>query len=111
MIKRRSFIAGVACLVSTTATSALAHKNKSNKFVLANKYQPQTVRLSDHKQGTLVIDPRNHFLYLVLAGSKARRYGVGVGKAGLVFKGSATIGRKAKWPSWTPTANMIRREP
>ncbi|MGB7432438.1 MAG: L,D-transpeptidase, partial [Ahrensia sp.] len=25
--------------------------------------------------------------------------------------GSATIARKAKWPSWTPTQNMIRREP
>ena len=23
----------------------------------------------------------------------------------------ATIGRKAVWPSWTPTANMMRRKP
>jgi len=36
---------------------------------------------------------------------------VGVGKAGLAFKGEAVIKWKAKWPSWTPTANMIRREP
>jgi lipoprotein-anchoring transpeptidase ErfK/SrfK len=42
---------------------------------------------------------------------KARSYGVGVGKAGLTFKGMATIKPKAEWPSWTPTANMIRRNP
>lgn len=41
----------------------------------------------------------------------ARRYGIGVGRAGLVFRGSADIGRKAEWPSWTPTKNMIKREP
>ena len=36
---------------------------------------------------------------------------MGVGKAGLAFKGTANIARKAKWPSWTPTKNMIRRQP
>ena len=58
-----------------------------------------------------MVDPRNHFLYLVERGGKARRYGVGVGKAGRAFRGGATIARKAKWPRWTPTQNMIRREP
>ena len=39
------------------------------------------------------------------------RYGIGVGKAGLEFEGGARIGRKAEWPRWTPTPNMIAREP
>ena len=55
----------------------------------------------------LRLDPTD----LVERWGKARRYGVGVGKAGLAFKGSAEIKRKAEWPSWTPTANMIKREP
>ncbi|KKN79087.1 hypothetical protein LCGC14_0344150 [marine sediment metagenome] len=33
--------------------------------------------------GTIVVDPRARFLYLVMENGKAMRYGVGVGKAGL----------------------------
>ncbi|MBZ0229326.1 MAG: L,D-transpeptidase, partial [Bauldia sp.] len=36
---------------------------------------------------------------------------VGVGRAGLVFRGEAVVGRKAEWPSWRPIDNMIRRSP
>ncbi|WP_420134074.1 L,D-transpeptidase [Rhodopseudomonas sp.] len=61
--------------------------------------------------GTVVVEPRKRFLYLVLDGGKALRYGVGVGKAGLAFTGTAQVGRKAEWPNWTPTSNMIAREP
>lgn len=61
--------------------------------------------------GTIVVDPRDRFLYLVMENGKALRYGVGVGKEGLEFSGKARIGRKATWPHWTPTPNMIRREP
>jgi lipoprotein-anchoring transpeptidase ErfK/SrfK len=42
---------------------------------------------------------------------KAVRYGVGVGKAGLEFRGTATIQDKKEWPHWTPTQDMMRREP
>ena len=61
--------------------------------------------------GTVVVDPAAHFLYLVEPNGKAMRYRVGVGKAGFAFAGNATIARKADWPGWTPTANMLRREP
>ena len=61
--------------------------------------------------GTLIVDPYNRFLYLVMEGGKAMRYGVGVGKAGFEFTGSATVGRKGNWPRWTPTPDMLRREP
>ncbi|CAX22374.1 putative L,D-transpeptidase catalytic domain (YkuD) [Methylorubrum extorquens DM4] len=61
--------------------------------------------------GTLVVDPHGRFLYLVMEGGKAMRYGVGVGKAGFEFTGEATVARKASWPRWTPTPDMIRRDP
>jgi lipoprotein-anchoring transpeptidase ErfK/SrfK len=61
--------------------------------------------------GTIVVDTNNRFLYLVQENGKAMRYGIGVGRAGLAFAGTATVGRKAEWPRWTPTANMIAREP
>jgi lipoprotein-anchoring transpeptidase ErfK/SrfK len=64
-----------------------------------------------HKPGTVIVDTPARRLYLVLGNNRAIRYGVGVGRAGLALSGGATVGRKAEWPSWTPTANMIRREP
>jgi len=64
------------------------------------------------RPGTIVVDTPNRFLYLTMEGGRAMRYGVGVGKTeALVFRGTATVGRKAEWPTWTPTANMQRREP
>ena len=64
------------------------------------------------RPGTIVVDPGARFLYLVREGGKAMRYGVGVGKTeAFNFQGEASIGRKAEWPRWTPTKDMIAREP
>ena len=109
MLDRRNFLraAAASALAFAVPFSALAHSGP-----IAHKYLPQTVRFGGrYRPGTIVVDPRGRFLYLVQGGGKARRYGVGVGRAGLAFSGTATIARKAKWPRWTPTKNMIRREP
>ena len=34
-----------------------------------------------------------------------------IGRSGLYEPGTYTVGRKAKWPRWTPTPQMIEREP
>jgi lipoprotein-anchoring transpeptidase ErfK/SrfK len=61
--------------------------------------------------GTIIVDPNRRFLYLVMEDGQALRYGVGVGRQGFGWSGRAIIQRKARWPKWTPTANMIRRDP
>lgn len=62
--------------------------------------------------GTIVVDPAQRYAYLVGEKGFALRYGVGVGKEEAYnFRGDARVGRKAEWPRWTPTPNMIRREP
>lgn len=61
--------------------------------------------------GTIVVDPAERFLYYVHERGRAVRYGVGVGRAGYQFRGDAYVARKAKWPRWTPTANMIADNP
>lgn len=66
---------------------------------------------TDERVGTIVVDPHARFLYLVMENGKAMRYGVGVAKSGLEYQGDADISRKASWPGWTPTPNMIKREP
>ncbi len=63
------------------------------------------------KAGTIVIDTGQRYLYLVQANGKAIRYGVGVGREGFLWKGRATIGRKAEWPGWTPPPPMRKRQP
>lgn len=61
--------------------------------------------------GTIVVDAHARKLYYVTGSGRAMRYSIAVGRVGLGFKGSAVISRKEKWPSWTPTANMIRTMP
>ena len=55
--------------------------------------------------------PSSFYLYWVTEPRKAIRYGVGVGRAGLEFKGVATIDVKKEWPTWRPTPEMIARDP
>lgn len=66
---------------------------------------------TNHKVGTLVVDPHGKFLYLVQSGGKAMRYGIGVGKAGFEWSGEAHVGWKQEWPKWTPPDEMIERRP
>lgn len=78
----------------------------------APQFRRKKVRYTgDKPPGSIVIDTSEHYLYAIEEGGWATRYGVGVGEQGLTFKGPATVGRKAEWPSWTPTANMMRRKP
>lgn len=65
----------------------------------------------DEKPGTIVVDTYMRKLYLVLEGGRAIRYPIAVGREGSSFRGNGVIGRKAEWPSWQPTANMIRTRP
>ena len=104
MMKRRHFLA--SGLAATTLPAA------ARAFEVAPKFKPQEVRISSqYAPGQLLILPRAHFLYFVTEPNKALRYGVGVGKAGLEFTGTATIDVKKKWPTWRPTDEMIEREP
>ena len=65
-----------------------------------------------YRPGTIVVNIGERRLYLVEPGGVAMRYAVGVGREeALNFRGSAVIGRKAEWPHWSPTADMIRRMP
>ena len=76
------------------------------------RYQRQVVSYSGGEApGTIIVDTGAKHLYLVQSGGKALRYGVGVGKQGFGWSGSAKVGRKAQWPRWTPTQAMMKRQP
>jgi lipoprotein-anchoring transpeptidase ErfK/SrfK len=61
--------------------------------------------------GTIVVDTPNTYLYYVLGGGKAVRYGIGVGREGFTWSGVRAIERKAEWPDWVPPPEMIQRQP
>ena len=61
--------------------------------------------------GTLIVDTPNTYLYYVLGGGRAIRYGVRVGRDGFTWTGVQKITRKAEWPDWHPPPEMIDRQP
>jgi lipoprotein-anchoring transpeptidase ErfK/SrfK len=61
--------------------------------------------------GTIIINSPEHMLYLVEAGGKALRYGVGVGRPGFTWAGVHNITNKREWPDWTPPDDMLKRRP
>ena len=61
--------------------------------------------------GSIVVDPHRHYLYYILPNGRAMRYGVGVGREGFGWSGSANIHNKQEWPDWYPPKEMIERQP
>ncbi|WP_297322305.1 L,D-transpeptidase [uncultured Bartonella sp.] len=61
--------------------------------------------------GTIVVDTKRRYLYLVRINGKAIRYGVSVGREGFAWSGRGIIQYKRKWPTWTPPKEMIARQP
>ena len=66
---------------------------------------------SKESPGTIVVDPKAHYLYFIEADGKAMRYGVGVGKQGFAWQGAAIIKTKQEWPDWYPPKEMVERHP
>ncbi|MEM6666385.1 MAG: L,D-transpeptidase [Pseudomonadota bacterium] len=81
-----------------------------------NKIEPQFYRQqvpysSPEVVGTIIVDTDARYLYLTQENGMAMRYGVGIGRAGFDWSGRAVIPWKRPWPTWTPPAEMIEREP
>jgi lipoprotein-anchoring transpeptidase ErfK/SrfK len=121
---------GILAAAALVAATALTTEASANPFGWFGQplfgYGPPTdngnqVRADLHRRvvdlrtneapGTIIIDTANTYLYLVLPGGQAMRYGIGVGREGFIWSGVKTIERKAEWPDWTPPPEMIARSP
>lgn len=79
---------------------------------IPRKYHRQIVSYeTKEKPGTIIVDTKEKYLYLVMDDGKAMRYGIGVGREGFEWSGVARVAMKREWPTWTPPAPMIRRQP
>lgn len=108
------------CMQSTRQPASEANLTpRDKKLLAAAPYEtaaiPEPYRrhiVTYHRKeapGTIVIDSDARYLYYVVPGGQAIRYGVSVGEQALAFSGVAKIGRKQEWPSWTPTPDIKAR--
>lgn len=119
---------GLAAMVAGCSTSGGALKTYSSSYTsvrdagyriptvpvskVPRKYHRQLVRYeTKEKPGTIIVDTKAKFLYFVEGEGKAMRYGIGVGRAGFEWSGTARVAAKRKWPTWTPPREMIGRQP
>lgn len=106
MTTRRRFIAAAAA--SLLAAPAVAQQ----VVRIPRDWLPTDLEVGDGlPAGVIYVDVANTWLYLGLGDGMARRYKVAVGAPGRSFQGQAYVARKAEWPSWVPTPEMIALEP
>ena len=133
-MKRRSFLISTGFMFSASLMGPLASQAQdqqaqwdawdaevtpagyfgasSNPWGLESRLLPTLVRAKDGlRPGDIHVDAVARYLYHIQRDGTAMRYGVAIGRAGLYQAGTFRVGRKAKWPAWTPTAQMISREP
>lgn len=119
-LTRRAFAIGLPLLAAGCTTAdygSMQDSGFSIPPVNMSNMDPSLMRQEvawngKEKPGTIVVNVELRRLYLIEPGGKALRYGVGVARtAAANFRGTAVIGRKEKWPHWTPTENMMAAIP
>lgn len=126
LVDRRSFIVGT--LASIAIANRLEASDKKwyigtiqdrpyniqlvNKSLIPEQFhRTQVAYTTSEPPGTILIDKQKFFLYHIDGPNSAIRFGIAVGRDGQRWEGETVVGRRARWPTWTPTANMRRRNP
>jgi lipoprotein-anchoring transpeptidase ErfK/SrfK len=105
MITRRRFLASAALLAVPYRANAeeLFPIDLKQAKQVAFKHQMQEVKFETAEpEGTIIVDPKKCFLYLVQGNGTAIRYGVAVGKSTHAWTGEVTIAKMKEWPRWFP---------
>src|SRR5947209_2769281 len=123
---RLRFLAGAFCTAALIAAGSASAAptgrpapqgyypvNPFTHFLAIFSAVPRTVvsYAGNYKAGTVIVSTRERRLYLVLGNGQALRYGIGVGRDGFTWSGTATVSAKREWPDWTPPDEMLRRRP
>lgn len=100
------------------AGMTLTSSTPSNGLSLQSNRTPHPAYLrqlvaynTSERVGTIVVNTGDKFLYLVLPGGQALRYGIGVARTGFEWSGAHNVTAKRTWPGWTPPAEMRVRQP
>src|ERR1700757_2991799 len=109
------------CMETTTfeATNQTNFKPRDKEYLAKIRYTNVAVAepfrraiVEYHRKeapGSIVVDSDNHYLYYVMDGGKAIRYGITVGEEAMAWSGIAKVGAMTEWPAWHPTSGEIER--
>ncbi|UWQ93868.1 L,D-transpeptidase (plasmid) [Aliisedimentitalea scapharcae] len=134
MLTRRHFIQSSAALFAATVASPVLARTSptgsqkaawdaqitptgydaatSNPWGVHTRFLPQRVTAKNGLvPGDIHVDAVARYLYHIEEGGTAMRYGVAIARGNLYEPGTYVIRRKVEWPTWTPTASMIERNP
>ncbi len=107
---RRTLIASLAAALPLAGSRAaeLVPVFESEAQEVPYKYRRREVDFTtEEAAGTVIVDPKQRWLFHVLGNGRATRYGVAVGQEGKGWSGEAVVRRKEKWPRWTPTKEHL----
>lgn len=89
-----------------------AAARSAEDWVVPEEFLSRPVSFRDEQEvGAIIVDPDYFELYWVTAPNEGVLFRVGVGRGERYEAGRFTVGAKKEWPSWTPTDEMIAREP
>ena len=92
------------------ADKAQLAKARYEKHAVAEPFRRAIVEYHRKEApGSILVDSDNHYLYYVLDGGKAIRYGITVGEEAMAWSGIAKVGSMTEWPAWHPTKGEIER--
>lgn len=107
-----SIVEPIVVPVAGASTASNVVQQSTGAAILPAPLQRQVVDYATSEPpGTIIVDTPNTYLYFVVGGSRAIRYGSGVGRDGFTWSGTKTIERKSEWPDWLPPAEMLARQP
>jgi lipoprotein-anchoring transpeptidase ErfK/SrfK len=111
MLSRRHLLGSSFAALGLAGTRAWAHDEEAAQ-TLPPEFEPTLVEIPPgFAPGEIHVDPDAFALFWTLPDNMAIRYAVGIGKPGLYESGTYFVGAKKEWPSWTPTPDMVEREP
>jgi lipoprotein-anchoring transpeptidase ErfK/SrfK len=112
MIHRRTLLSGAAALAAAATVAPGARAQEQTPYVIPEEHMPRMVRIKGAVQPFEIhVVPDEFALYWTLPEGRAIRYAVGIGREGLYEWGNFYVGAKKEWPEWTPTPEMIARDP
>jgi lipoprotein-anchoring transpeptidase ErfK/SrfK len=124
LVSRRLFVAGSAAALGACRFESFPDPALSARDIELLSLSPRFPRNQDpyraryrmkdttgQPAGTIVIDSDAKFLYFVEPGGTMLRYEISVGAQEYVWRGEATIRRKAEWPQWVPMDEARRLNP
>ncbi len=119
-LSRRAFVVGLPLFTAGCVTASYDSTSDGGHMIPAvdmtamdpDVRRTQVAWTGKEKPGSVVVKISERRLYLVQEGGTAIRYGIGVARSkGANFRGTGVVGRKEKWPYWTPTENMMMAIP